>query len=70
MKTFIAIFFPAALIYFFVAQSTKISTGELLADSLGQEIYKNFDSLKYDSVFVYEFNSLCKQNENLTSLKT
>lgn len=70
MKTFIAIFFPAALIYFFVAQSTKISTGELLADSLGKEIYKNFDSLKYDSVFVYEFNSLCKQNENLTSLKT
>ena len=69
MKTFIAIFFPAALIYFFVAYKFKPSTGELLAESLGKEIYMDFDSVKYDSVFVNEFNSLCKRNENVSSLK-
>ena len=69
MKTFIAIFFPAALIYFFVAQTSKPSTGELLTKSLGKDIYKNFDSIKYDSVFLNEFNSLCKQNQNFLTLK-
>ncbi|MDN3588439.1 L,D-transpeptidase family protein [Pedobacter aquatilis] len=69
MKTFTTIFFPAALIYFFIFHGSKHSTGELLAESLGQEIYKDFDSVKYDSVFINEFKSLSMQNENLSSLK-
>ena len=69
MKTFIAIFFPAALIYFFVVRSSNPSTGELLVESLGKEIYLDFDSVKYDSVFVNEFNRLCKRNENVSLLK-
>ncbi|WP_231489976.1 L,D-transpeptidase family protein [Pedobacter sp. Leaf170] len=68
MKIFIAIFFPAALLCFFVAFNFKPSTGDLLAESLGKDIYTNFDSVKFDSVFVNELSALCKADNNLRDL--
>ncbi|WP_316807145.1 hypothetical protein [Pedobacter agri] len=69
MKTFIAFFFPAVLIYFFIAHKPKPSTGELLTESLHNEQYLAFDSLEFDSVFTTEIKNLSAKYINIHKLK-
>jgi len=69
LKTFIAFFFPALLIYFFITHKPKPSTGELLAESLHDEKYLAFDSTAFDSVFSAELKNLSAKYVNIHKLK-
>lgn len=67
MKTFNLSVVSIILIYFFVSFTKQPKVGELLATSLDKNIYKQFDTLRYDSVFLKELADLSKTNENLKS---
>ena len=69
MKTFIALFFPVVLIYFFIIHQPKPSTGKLLAENLQNDRYLEFDTIAFDSVFSTELESLSKKYVNVHKLK-
>ena len=69
MKISTLILVPFILICFFLNYRAKPNIGELLATRLHNDLYLQFDTLAFDSVFVKELNKLTNSDVNIQKLK-